>query len=204
MKEPLELVTLPDERRAEVEERFLRALAPLGPMLASRLQQGEWRLWMLLPEDFYEAGMSLDDTWGDPDVESATSVISRWIEDFLRRKPGRTVIFENDPARKGDPFLQKRTDAKIIYLGDRVYFYAGSGASVDEIEAVIRYARSACWGIGMVVDSSSSDLPGEINEDDLRDLASKAVSLICDACDGVSYVVAEVADGMSIIPEAQS
>ena len=209
MRQSYVLVSLPDELRAEVEGRFLRAVAPLGPLLAQRLRRGRWRLWTILPEGAYEAGMSLDlirsnllhgGGW-QARPEDPKILLSQWIESFLRRKPGRTVIFENDPARKGDPFLQTRNDAKIVYLKDRVYFYARSGASADEIETVIRYANSACWVMGMVVDSSSLDLSGEITKVDLREFASKAVSLICDAFGGESYVIAEMADGLSILPD---
>ena len=200
MKEPLVVVDLPSERQEEVEERFRRALAPLGPMLADRLRRGEWRRWTLLPEDYWEPDTSLDGGfWADWEV-GPTSVLSQWIADFLRREPGRIVIFENDPARKGDPWIQKCT-AKFIYLEDRVYLYAGSGASADEIGTVIRKAASASWGMGMVVESSSSELPEELSEHELRELASKAMSFICDAFDGVSWVVAEEADGSSILPE---
>jgi hypothetical protein len=199
MRELFELVNWPDEFSADVEERFLRARAPLGPLLAARLRQGKWRIWSILPKGSYEAGMSLRSAY-EPSPDDPLVLLSHWIEDFLRRRSGRTVIFENDPARKDNPWLQKCT-AKTIFLNDRVYHYAGSDDSAAEIEAVIRYAGSASWTMGAVVDSSSSDLPKEITEDNLREFASKAVSLICDAFDGQSFVVAEMAGGPSIVPD---
>ena len=170
-------------------------------MLADRLRKGEWRLWMPLVEDFWEPGTSLDGYYYFPEADSPRFVLSQWIADFLRRKPGRTAIFENDPARKGDPFLQERKE-KVFYMEDRVYFWATSGDSADEINDVIGHASCASWVIGMVVDSSSSKLPKEISEGDLKELASKAVSLICDAFDECSFIVAEMVDGLSIIPDA--
>jgi hypothetical protein len=194
------VIDLQDERRPEVEERFLRADAPLGPMLADRLRQGEWRLWMPLVEDFWEPEMSLDGFYYLPEADSPRIVLSQWIADFLRDKPGRTVIFENDPARKGDPFLRERKE-KVFYMEDRVYFWAASGDSADEIDDVIGQASCASWVIGMVVDSSSSKLPKEVGGGDLKELASQAVSLICDAFDMCSFIVAEMVDCVSIVPD---
>jgi hypothetical protein len=200
MKEPLVVVEFPATRREEVEERFLRACAPLGPMLVKRLQQEEWCFWMPLVADYWEPEMTLEEYYYCPEADSPALILSRWIADFLRAKPGRFAVFENDPARKGDPFISN-WKTKIFYVDDRVYSYAASGDSADAVDDAIRFARCASWGIGMVVDSSSSDLPGQITEDDLRRLVSNAVSMISDAFDGCGYVVAEMVDGFSIVPD---
>ncbi len=200
MGEPLELVDLPDTLRAEIGKRLVRARAPLGPLLASRLRRDKWRFWTLVPEGFYEPGMSLDYPCFVPVMDDPIFVLSQRIEDFLRRKPGRTVIFENDRARKDDPWL-KKCAAKRFFVENHTYLYARSGDSAAEIEEVIRRAGSASWDLGMVVDASSLNIQEDMSRDDLREFALKAVSIICDAFDGVSFVVAELSDGMSIAPD---
>lgn len=87
-------------------------------------------------------------------------------------------------------------------MGERVYHYARSGDPVAMIEAAIREAESAAMLLGMVVESSSLDLRQDLSDDNLRDLVSKAVALISDAFDGESYVIAELVDGESIVPQA--
>jgi hypothetical protein len=204
MRKPLHVIHLPKERQIEVEERCLRAWGPLGPMITSRFRQGEWHFWTLLQEEDWEPGLSLDAAWfWARGVDNPDWVLSQWIADFLRGKPGRLAIFENSPARKGDPFIANWPSVNIVYMGDQVYSWVGPGASVAAVEEAIRFARSASWDLGMVVDSTSWGMPKEIGEDDLKELASKAVSMIFDAFDGCSYVVAEMTGGLSIVPEQQ-
>lgn len=190
------IVHLPDELREQVERRLARG-GPFGQLLSERLRHGNWRIWTILPEGSgYVRGHSLD--WGDvASADATTSWLSQCLEAFLRKRPGRVAFFENDPARRDDPWLQTCA-SKVTYFGDRVFHYVRSGDTSETSETALRDAHSAWILVGAVVESVAMDLRQDLCAEDIEELASSAVALISDAFDGESYIIAEPVDGVSI------
>jgi hypothetical protein len=189
---------LPDELRNEVAERLVSGLGVFGPFLAARMRRGSWRLWTILPKGAkYSEGQPLDAggvAWADLTV----TWLSRRIDQFLRRKREGIAIFENDPARKGDAWLNN-CKSKVVYVKARVFHYVQSGDSAHDIERAIRDAQSYPL-VGAIIESVTLNFGHDLTEDDLLKLSSLAVAIIQDAFDGESYIVAEPVDGPSIAP----
>jgi len=196
MTSAYEVVALPDDARRHLEERLIRGGA-LGRSLAGRLRHGRWRLWTIAPPGSrFGSGRSLDEG-GVASAKEARSWLSARIGEFLERQKGRIALFENDMARKGDEWL-RACGSKIVYSRERVLHYAHSGDSAIAVDRAIRDAQSPHLLVGALIESSAMDLQRELSDDDLNELALKAVALVSDAFDAESYIVAEPDDANSI------